>query len=60
MKAVANVVANVDTSIIASEGERPEHHGDRRRFLIWALMLGAVKPERVVERVVAEIEARTS
>ena len=40
--------------------EQPEHNGDRRRFLVWALMLGAVPPERVVERVlqdVAESEA---
>jgi hypothetical protein len=36
--------------------EAPEHHNDRRRFLIWALMVGAVKPERVVERVLAEME----
>jgi uncharacterized protein YdaU (DUF1376 family) len=35
----------------------PEHHNDRRRFLVWALMLGAVPPQRVVERVLDEIEA---
>ena len=34
----------------------PEHRGRRRAFLMWALMLGATTPERVVERVVAEIE----
>lgn len=28
-----------------------------RRFLIWGLMAGFIQPERVVERVVAEIEA---
>jgi hypothetical protein len=31
---------------------------DRRAFLIWACMIGVVPPERVVERVVAEIEAK--
>ncbi len=31
---------------------------DRRAFLCWALMLGLVPPERVVERVVAELEER--
>jgi hypothetical protein len=29
---------------------------DRRRFLMWALSIGAVPPERVVERIVAELE----
>lgn len=38
------------------QGDEPEHRGDRRRFLVWALMLGAVPPERVVERIVAEVE----
>jgi hypothetical protein len=37
------------------EPEQPEHKGDRRRFLIWALMIGAVPPERVTERIVAEV-----
>lgn len=36
--------------------EPPEHRGERRAFLIWCLMVGAVKPERVVERIVAEVE----
>ena len=36
--------------------EAPEHDNDRRKFLVWALMLGAVPPERVVERIVAEVE----
>jgi hypothetical protein len=36
--------------------EGPEHNGDRRRFLIFALMAGLVPPERVTERIVAEIE----
>lgn len=38
------------------QGDEPEHRGDRRRFLIWALMLGAAPPERLTERIVAEIE----
>lgn len=32
---------------------------DRRRFLIWALMAGYVKPERLTERIVAELEEET-
>lgn len=36
--------------------EAPEHKGDRRRFLVWALMLGATTPDRLTERIVAEIE----
>jgi hypothetical protein len=36
--------------------EPPEHRNDRRRFLIWACMLGAVPPQRVVERVVRDVE----
>jgi hypothetical protein len=42
------------------DDEEPEHHNDRRAFLCWALMLGLVPPERVVERVVAELEERES
>jgi len=38
------------------DDEQPEHRNDRRRFLIWALMLNLVPPERVVERVVAEVQ----
>jgi hypothetical protein len=37
--------------------EQPEHRGDRRRFLIWALMIGATTPDRVVARVVADVNA---
>lgn len=39
-----------------SNTEAPEHNGERRRFLVWALMVGAVRPEAVTERIVAEIE----
>jgi hypothetical protein len=35
--------------------EAPEHHNDRRAFLVWALMLGAIPPERVTERVLEEL-----
>lgn len=35
--------------------EPPEHRGERRRFLMWALMLGATPPERVVGRIVDEL-----
>jgi len=33
---------------------------DRRKFLIWACMAGFVGPERVVERILAEIEAEVT
>ena len=36
--------------------EAPEHGSNRRAFLIWALMLGVVEPQRVVERVVRDVE----
>ena len=35
--------------------EPPEHRYERRRFLIWACMAGLVGPERVVERVLADV-----
>ena len=38
------------------QSEPPEHNGERRRFLCWALMLGAIPPERLTERIVAEVE----
>lgn len=41
----------------AAPVEEPEHRGERRRFLIWALMLNLIPSERVVERIVAEVEA---
>ena len=34
----------------------PEHRGDRRRFLVWAIMAGFAQPERMTERILAEIE----
>ncbi len=40
--------------------QEPEHRNDRRRFLIWALMIGAVPPQRVTERVLAEVEAEAA
>ena len=35
--------------------EEPEHRSDRRRFLIWACMAGLIGPERVTERILAEV-----
>ena len=35
---------------------QPEHRSERRRFLIWACMAGLVQPERVTERILAEID----
>jgi hypothetical protein len=40
-----------------SQRETPEHHSDRRRFLIWSLMCGFVEPKRVVDRIFAEVES---
>jgi hypothetical protein len=40
--------------------EGPEHNGDRRRFLIFALMAGLVPPERVTERILQEVDSETS
>jgi len=37
----------------------PEHRGDRRRFLVWATMAGFAKPERLTERIVADVEEQT-
>jgi hypothetical protein len=37
----------------------PEYRDDRRRFLIAMFMIGAVRSERVVERIAGEIEAAT-
>lgn len=48
---------HVDISIADSE---PEHRGDRRRFLVWACMAGFVGPERVVERILQDLERETS
>jgi hypothetical protein len=36
--------------------DEPEFGESRRKFLIAMFMLGAVKPERVVEAVVGEVE----
>jgi len=33
----------------------PEHCNDRRRFLVWAVMLGATSPERMTERVLEDL-----
>jgi hypothetical protein len=46
-----------DSKVSPTLQEPPEHRNDRRRFLIWALMAGYTKPERIVERIVGEIEA---
>jgi hypothetical protein len=46
-------------SVKSTANDEPEHRGDRRRFLIWACMAGFVKPERVTERIVAEVAAGT-
>jgi hypothetical protein len=45
-----NVIADAD----------PPQFRNRRAFLIWACMIGVVPPERVVERVVAEVESEVA
>jgi hypothetical protein len=41
---------------VRAADEEPEHRNERRRFLIWALMVGAVPPQRVTERIVPEVK----
>lgn len=36
--------------------EQPEHCGDRRRFIVWAIMAGFAQPERMTDAIVAELE----
>ena len=40
--------------------EEPEHRGDRRRFLVWAVLAGFAPSERLTERIVADINAESS
>ena len=47
---------SANAACVDSIAEAPEHRNDRRRFLIWALMIGAVPPQRVTERIVSELE----
>jgi len=49
-----SLVGGIDSN---NTPELPEHNGDRKRFLIWAAMAGFIPPERVVERIVADVEA---
>jgi hypothetical protein len=44
----------------AAQSEPPEYGNDRRRFLVAIVMGGFVPPTRMVERVIAEIEHRTT
>lgn len=44
----------------ASTADSTSPFANRRRFLIWALMIGAVPPERVTERILAELAAEVS
>lgn len=45
-----------DTPSRDTAQEEPEHRSDRRRFLVWAVLAGYVKPERLTERILDEIE----
>ena len=44
-----------DTTTATRGKEQPEHRNDRRRFLVWAVLLGAAPPERLTERIVDEL-----
>lgn len=44
----------------ASVAQTASPFATRRTFLIWALSIGAIPPERVTERIVAEIEQETT
>jgi len=44
----------------SSSDEEPEHRGDRRRFLVWAVLCGFAPPERLTERIVADVEGSDS
>ena len=41
---------------LSAEPDVPQAFRNRRAFLIWALAIGAIPPERVVERVISEVE----
>ena len=53
--------SNSDTGIVARTGgagngrEEPEHRGERRRFIVWCAMCGYIGPERLSERILAEL-----
>lgn len=49
------LLAKLDPDDQPEPPELPQFR-NRRAFLIWALMIGAVPPQRVVERIVAEVE----
>jgi hypothetical protein len=44
----------------APNGAQDDGRAGRRRFLIAALMAGWIRPERVVERVVTEIQSEAA
>ena len=46
-----------DATLVRAGMQVPEFGTSRQRFLIAMFMIGAVPPERVVERVVADVEA---
>lgn len=53
-RGLTTTVGNAKNSMSADA--EPEHRGDRRRFLVWAVLCGFAKPERLTERIVAELE----
>ena len=55
MTAVDVASCDTDKVGVAPTDTQPEHRSERRRFLIWAYMAGLVQPERVTERILAEI-----
>lgn len=50
------VAATLGTAAVTTTGTRNSSpFADRRKFLIWAAMCGCVGPERVTERILAEL-----
>jgi hypothetical protein len=50
-------ITTTDKPTAAPRDPQPEYRSSRRRFLIYAVMAGFAPPERLTERIIAEIEA---
>jgi hypothetical protein len=54
---VAVTAAGIRAEHEAAQPKKPGRRNDRQRFLMSALMLGAIASERMVERVLQDVEA---
>jgi len=43
----------------SSDPDAPRQFRSRRAFLVWAVALGLAPPQRLTERIVAEVEAES-